>query len=78
MGEKFQTIKRIVETNNKRETCWNTNTGWASKMHILMITSEYPIDHIMIDEELRDEYEKEFGLDSNDTGYDYYTHEEQI
>ena len=37
-----------------------------------------PIDHIMIDKELRDEYEKEFGLDSNDPGYDYYTHEEQI
>ena len=37
-----------------------------------------PIDHIMIDKELRDEYEKEFGLDSNDTGYGYYTHEEQI
>ena len=37
-----------------------------------------PIEHIMIDKELRDEYEKEFGLDSNDTGYGYYTHEEQI
>ena len=37
-----------------------------------------PIDYIMLDKELRNEYEKEFGLDSNDTGYDYYTHEEQI
>ena len=37
-----------------------------------------PIDYIMLDKELRDEYEKEFGLDSNDTGYGYYTHEEQI
>ena len=37
-----------------------------------------PIEHIMIDKELRDEYEDEFGIDSNDTGYDYYTHEQQI
>ena len=37
-----------------------------------------PIDQIMIDKELRDEYEKELGLDSNDPGYDCYTHEEQI
>ena len=32
----------------------------------------------MLDKELRDEYEKEFGIDSHVTGYDYYTHEEQI
>ena len=37
-----------------------------------------PSDHIMIDKELRDEYGKEFDLDSNDTGYGYYTREEQI
>ena len=32
----------------------------------------------MLDKELRKEYEDEFGIDSNDTGYDYYTHEQQI
>ena len=32
----------------------------------------------MVDKELRDEYEKEFGIYSHVTGYDYYTHEEQI
>ena len=37
-----------------------------------------PIDYIMLDKEPRKEYEDEFGIDSNDTGYDYYTHEEQI
>ena len=37
-----------------------------------------PIDYIMLDKELRKEYEDEFGIDSNDTGYDYYTHEQQI
>ena len=37
-----------------------------------------PIDYIMLDKELRDEYAKEFGIDTNDAGYDYYTHEEQI
>ena len=31
-----------------------------------------------IDRELRKEYEDEFGLDTKDTGYRYYTHEEQI
>ena len=31
-----------------------------------------------IDRELRKEYEDEFGLDTKDTGYSYYTHEEQI
>ena len=31
-----------------------------------------------IDRELRKEYEDEFGLDTEDTGYSYYTHEEQI
>ena len=37
-----------------------------------------PIDYICIDRELRKEYEDEFGLDTKDTGYSYYTHEEQI
>ena len=37
-----------------------------------------PIDYIMLDKELRKEYEDEFGIDSNDTGYDYYTHEQQL
>ena len=37
-----------------------------------------PIDYICIDRELRKEYEDEFGLDTTDTGYSYYTHEEQI
>ena len=32
----------------------------------------------MLDKELRDEYEQEFGIDSHVTGYDHYTHEEQI
>ena len=31
-----------------------------------------------IDRELRKEYEDEFGLDTKDIGYSYYTHEEQI
>ena len=37
-----------------------------------------PIGYICIDMELRKEYEDEFGIDSHVTGYDYYTHEEQI
>ena len=37
-----------------------------------------PIDYMCIDRELRKEYEDEFGIDTKDTGYDYYTHEEQI
>ena len=34
-----------------------------------------PIDYICIDRELRKEYEDEFGLDTKDTGYRFYTHE---
>ena len=30
-----------------------------------------PIDLIMLDKELRDEYAKWFGIDPNDAGYDY-------
>ena len=37
-----------------------------------------PIDYICIDMELRKEYEDEFGLDTKDIGFSYYTHEEQI
>ena len=37
-----------------------------------------PIDYICIDMELRKVYEDEFGICSNDTDYDYYTHDEQI
>ena len=37
-----------------------------------------PIDYVCIDMELRKEYEDEFGISSRVTGYDYYTHEEQI
>ena len=37
-----------------------------------------PTDYNMLDKELRDEYEKEFGIDSHVPGYGYYTHEEQI
>ena len=46
-----------------------------------MIDEEYPngykvnpIDYLGIDMELRKVYEDEFGIDSNDTGYEYYTH----
>ena len=34
-----------------------------------------PNDYICTDRELRKEYEDEFGLDTKDTGYSYYTHE---
>ena len=37
-----------------------------------------PFHYFRIDRELRKEYEEEFEIDSHDTGYDYYTHEEQI
>ena len=37
-----------------------------------------PFEYMCIDRELRKEYEDEFGLDTKDTGYSYYTHEEQI
>ena len=37
-----------------------------------------PIDYICIDMELRKVYEDEFGIGSNDTGYDHYTHEKQF
>ena len=35
-----------------------------------------PIDFIMLDKELRDEYEDEFGTYSNDPEYGYYTQEQ--
>ena len=34
-----------------------------------------PFEYMCIDRELRKEYEDEFGLDTKDTGYSYYTHE---
>ena len=37
-----------------------------------------PFEYMCIDSELRKEYENEFGLDTKDTGYIYYTHEEQV
>ena len=37
-----------------------------------------PFEYMCIDMELRKEYEDEFGLDTKDTGYSYYTHGEQI
>ena len=37
-----------------------------------------PCEYMCIDREHRKEYEDEFGLDTKDTGYSYYTHEEQI
>ena len=37
-----------------------------------------PFEYMCIDREHRKEYENEFGLDTKDTGYSYYTHEEQI
>ena len=37
-----------------------------------------PIDYICIDRELRREYEEEFRIYTNGTGYDYYTHEQHI
>ena len=37
-----------------------------------------PFEYMCIDREHRKEYEDEFGSDTKDTGYSYYTHEEQI
>ena len=34
-----------------------------------------PFEYMCIDREHRKEYEDEFGLDTKDTGYIYYTHE---
>ena len=34
-----------------------------------------PFEYMCIDREHRKEYEDEFGLDTKDTGYSYYTHE---
>ena len=34
-----------------------------------------PFKYMCIDMELRKEYEDEFGLDTKDTSYSYYTHE---
>ena len=46
-------------------------------MDIFMVTQQINLN-VCIDRELRKEYENEFGLDTKDTGYSYYTHEEQI
>jgi len=79
MGKKSSRSSRKLSKQITKEK--HVEVQILDELHNAYINNHFkvnPIEHIMIDKELRDEYEKEFGLDSNDTGYGYYTHEEQI
>ena len=78
MGKKSSRPSRELSKQITKEN--NVEIQIQDKLHEARLNGYCvnPIDYIMLDKELRNEYEKEFGLDSNDTGYDYYTHEEQI
>ena len=78
MGEKSSRPSREVSKQFKKEN--NVEIQTMDELHNAYRNGwkVNPIDFIMLDNELRDEYEEEFGQDSRDTNYDYYEHEEQI
>ena len=78
MGKKSSRPSREVSKQFKKEN--NVEIQTMDELHNAYRNGwkVNPIDFMIIDKELRDEYEEEFGQDSHDTNYDYYEHEEQI
>ena len=70
--------KRLSKINTLYDTLYEGQVFCVGDEEYLNGYEINPIDYICIDRELREEYENEFGLDTKDAGYSYYTHEEQI
>ena len=78
MGKKSSRPSREVSKQFKKEN--NVEIQTMDELHNAYRNGwkVNPIDFMIIDKEIRDEYEEEFGQYSHDTNYDYYEHEEQI
>ena len=79
MGKKSSRPSREVAKQFKKEN--NVEIQIMDELHNAYRNGwkVNPIDFMMIDKELRDEYEEEFGVDSHDTESSrYFTHDEQI